>query len=47
MSYLIIAVVFAVAGCVVGLLVGKKNPSVANLATTPAQDVDRLLKKNR
>lgn len=42
MSYVITAVVFAVLGFVAGLLVGKKNPSVAN---TAAQDVDNLLKK--
>jgi uncharacterized protein YoxC len=45
MSYLIVAVVFVVLGFIAGLLVGKKNPNVANTANTVAQDVDNLLKK--
>ena len=45
MSYLIVAVIFAVLGFIAGLLVGKKNPNVANTASTAAQDVDNLLKK--
>ena len=45
MSYIIVAVVFVVLGFIAGLIVGKKNPSVANAASTAAQDVDNLLKK--
>ena len=45
MSYVITAVVFAIAGFVVGLVVGRKNPSIANAATAATDSVDALLKK--
>ena len=46
MSYIIVAVLFAVAGFVAGLLVGKKNPSVAsptfNNVTTSSSSYGRF-----
>ena len=45
MSYIIVAVLFAVAGFVAGLLVGKKNPSVASTAENLAQSAEKLAEK--
>jgi hypothetical protein len=45
MSYIIVAIVFAVLGFIAGLLVGKKNPSVATTAQTTIQSAENLAKK--
>jgi Na+-translocating ferredoxin:NAD+ oxidoreductase RNF subunit RnfB len=44
-EFLIVSIIFAVLGLIAGLMVGRKNPKVADTAATMAQDVDALLKK--
>ncbi len=45
MSYVITAVISLVLGFIAGLLVGKKNPSVANTADAMVKSAEQLAAK--